>query len=233
MNYIFIFLSDQKRKMKEERIQPLMKQSHPIMGSLVDGISFSGDLRVDVTNFIGHHGHNFTAEHCLTVAKEAKKLAGQYNEDEESAFQAGLLHDISAVFPAEERTLVAKKLGVDILPEEETFPLIIHQKLSAYMAQEIFAISNHAILNAIGCHTTLKVNATIIDKILFVADKIKWDQQGTPPYLKDILLALDSSLDAAAFCYLEYMWQRKSQLKVIHPWLREAYFDLGKELGKI
>ena len=101
------------------------------------------------------------------------------------------------------------------------------------MAKEVFAISNEVILNAVRCHTTLRANASRIDKILFVADKIKWDQQGIPPYLKDILLAIDSSLDEAAYCYLEYLWTSKNQLKVIHPWLREAYFDLKEKLGKI
>ena len=210
-----------------------MKQQHPIIEDLVNGIEFTGDLQVDITTFLKHHGHINTAGHCLAVAKETRELARKYAEDEEAGFQAGLLHDISIVFPAEERGIVAKRLDIDVLPEEEVFPLIIHQKLSAYMAKEIFVISNEAIVNAIGCHTTLKANATILDKILFAADKIKWDQQGIPPYLKDILLALDSSLDDAVFCYLEYMWQRKSQLRVIHPWLCEAYIDLGRKLGKL
>ena len=209
-----------------------MKQHDPIIDNLVNGIGFTGDLQFDVANFLRHHNHTDIAAHCLAVAKETRRLARAYNEDEEAGFQAGLLHDISVVFLAEERGEAAKRLDIEILPEEKVFPLIIHQKLSAYMAKEIFAISNHVIVNAVGCHTTLKANASIIDKSLFVADKIKWDQQGTPPYLKDILLALDSSLDEAAFCYLNYMWQKKSQLRVIHPWLREAYIDLGRKLGK-
>lgn len=210
-----------------------MKQSHPIIQDLIDGIQCSGDLQVDVLNFLKHHGHAVIAGHCLTVAEESRKLAYQYGEDGEAAFEAGLLHDVSVVFPAQERGIIAKKLDIEILPEEEIFPLIIHQKLSAYMASEIFAISNHSILEAVGCHTTLKENASTLDKILFVADKIRWDQQGAPPYLEALLSALESSLDEAAYCYLDYMWQKKSQLKVIHPWLYEAHQDLGKKLKKI
>jgi len=209
-----------------------MKQHPPIIQDLINQMKFSGDLQADVTNFLSYHHYTKTASHCLVVAREARMLAGKYGEDEEAAFQAGLLHDISAVIPAEKRVLAAKKLGIDVLPEEGLFPLIVHQKLSACLAKEIFAISNDAILNAIGCHTTLKTNASNIDKILFVADKIKWDQQGKPPYLKHILLAMDISLDEAAYSYLEYMWINKSQLKVIHPWLRQAFIELGGKLGK-
>ena len=196
-------------------------------------MEFTGNLQFDVTNFLGRHDYMATAIHCAAVADEAKKLARKYHEDEEASFQAGLLHDVSVVFPMEERVFTASELEIDVLPEEEIFPLIVHQKLSAYMAKEIFSISNPAIVSAVACHTTLKANASTLDKVLFVADKIKWDQQGSPPYLNDLLPTLDSSLDEAAFCYLDYMRQRKGQLKVIHPWLREAHTDLGKKLGKI
>ncbi len=209
-----------------------MTQPHIIFDNFTDGLKFTGNLQNDVVNFLTQNGHIKTAEHCLTVAKETKKLARKYNSDEEAGFQAGLLHDISAVFPAEERVLAARNMGIDVLPEEEAFPLIIHQKLSAYMAKDIFNISNHMVINAIGCHTTLKANASLVDKILFIVDKIKWDQKGAPPYLKDILLALNISLDEAVFCYLDYMWQNKNQLRVVHPWLRETHIDLSIKLGK-
>ena len=41
-------------------------------------------------------------------------------------------------------------------------------------------------LNAICCHTTLRKHATKMDLVLFVADKIEWDQNGTPPYLVEV-----------------------------------------------
>ncbi len=50
------------------------------------------------------------------------------------------------------------------------------------MAQEIFGVTDTLILNAVGCHTTLRAQPTTLDKVLFVADKLVWDQPGTPPY---------------------------------------------------
>ena len=84
-----------------------------------------------------------------------------------------------------------------------------------------------AILSAIGCHTTLRKDATLLDKVVFVADKIAWDQPGTPPYLDAIQAALNDSIDRAAFVYLDYLWQMRDTLRVIHPWLREAYEQLS------
>lgn len=40
---------------------------------------------------------------------------------------------------------------------------------------------------------------------------------------------LEKSLEHAAFVYISYLWERKDTLKVIHPWLEEAYWHL-KEL---
>jgi HD superfamily phosphohydrolase YqeK len=83
-------------------------------------------------------------------------------------------------------------------------------------------------LSAIGCHTTLKANASPLDKAVFVADKVKWDQPGDPPYGADLLAALDRSLDAAAWCYLDYLFRHKESLKVVHPWAWEAYVELSE-----
>jgi hypothetical protein len=70
-----------------------------------------------------------------------------------------------------------------------------------------------------------------MDKILFVADKIEWDQDGLPPYINEIQEAINISLELAAFTYLKYLLDDNSKLKVIHPWLTDAYKELKEELG--
>lgn len=37
---------------------------------------------------------------------------------------------------------------------------------------------------------------------------------------------LEKSLEHAAFIYISYLWDRKDTLKVLHPWLEEAYWQL-------
>lgn len=34
------------------------------------------------------------------------------------------------------------------------------------------------------------------------------------------------SLEHAAFAYISYLWDRKDTLKVLHPWLEDAYWQL-------
>ncbi|TMV43396.1 HD domain-containing protein [Paenibacillus mesophilus] len=186
----------------------------------------SGDLAADVRRFLESRGCPKTAEHCMAVGAEARSLAIRFGADPENAEIAGWLHDISAVYPNAERIRVARELGIEVLPEEETFPMIIHQKLSVEVARHVFGIELPDILDAIGCHTTLKSPSTLLDRVVFVADKISWDQTGTPPYLSELNAQLDKSLEHGAMAYIGFLWAQKDKLKVVHPWLADAYADM-------
>jgi HD superfamily phosphohydrolase YqeK len=87
-------------------------------------------------------------------------------------------------------------------------------------------VDDAAVLSAIACHTTLGEHATPLDKVVFLADKIAWDQPGTPPYLDDLEQALTVSLDAAVCVYLQTLWDRRDRLPVVHPWFAAAYAQL-------
>ena len=197
-----------------------------LLCQLLDGLNLTGDIGHDVPAFLNHHGRPKTAVHSAAVAAEARRIAGMVSVPGSLAELGGWLHDVSAVFPPAERLTAAKALGIELLPEEEAFPLIIHQKLSVVLARELFGVVDPGVLSAIGCHTTLRANATNLDKVVFIADKIAWDQPGVPPYREELLTALDRSLDEAAFFFLRYLWERRDTLKALHPWLREAYEQL-------
>ncbi|KAA0769499.1 HD domain-containing protein [Bacillus sp. AR2-1] len=186
----------------------------------------TGKIENDIKSFLLKYNKELTYKHSIQVAKEARKIAITYHVNEEKAAIAGYLHDISAIFPNEDRVAVAEEFGIEILQEEREFPMIIHQKLSKVIAKEIFKVDDEEILNAICCHTTLRKLATKMDLVLFVADKIEWDQNGAPPYLVEVKKELEKSLEHAAFAYISYLWDRKDTLKVIHPWLEDAYWQL-------
>ena len=56
-----------------------------------------------------------------------QKIAEKFHVDKEKAAIAGYLHDISGIFPNEERIAVAEEFGVAIVEAERKFPMIIHQ----------------------------------------------------------------------------------------------------------
>lgn len=190
----------------------------------INDFKATGNLEADVESFLVGFEHTFV--HMGQVAKKAVELARLFQGNESNVYQAAWLHDISTVIPNEQRVSVAQALGIELLSEEISFPMIIHQKLSLVIARDYFGIQDNDILSAITCHTTLKKGASLSDKIVFVADKIAWDQEGQPPYIKDIEAALDDSINAASLVYLNFLWEQRESLKVLHPWVSEARADL-------
>jgi predicted HD superfamily hydrolase involved in NAD metabolism len=199
---------------------------HTSLAHLIADIQLTGDVAHDVPVFLKHNGRPDTAAHCGAVAAESHRIAALVGADVDAAETAGWLHDVSVIFPSEQRAAIAEQLGIEVLPEEAIFPMIIHQKLSAVLAREIFQIEDAAILSAVGCHTTLKPGARLLDKVLFVADKLAWDQPGYAPFHNDMHAALGRSLDQAALVYLSYLWEQRAKLRVLHPWAQAAYDEL-------
>jgi predicted HD superfamily hydrolase involved in NAD metabolism len=197
---------------------------------LVQEFHFSGSIPQDVAAFLNHHNHPKTAVHAKQVADTAARLARRFGVNPESAALAGWLHDISAVFPNKKRLKAAQKLGLEILPEEVSVPLLLHQKISTVMAKQLFHVEDQEVLNAIGCHTTLKSQPSQMDLVLFVADKLTWDQKGTPPYANQMQEALSRSLEEAAWVYQDYL-MHSGKIKIIHSWMRASHQELQQKFG--
>ena len=204
--------------MVDHRLQPYFRQSY-----------LTGNLELDVTAVLTHHHLPKVAAHVARVAREAGQLATRFGIDPEQAETAAWLHDISAVVPNNVRVELCATFGVPVLPGEAGFPMILHQKLSAVVAQEVFGVTETAVLSAIGCHTTLKAGASLLDKIVFIADKIQWDQPGEPPYLAELNEAISHSIDDACRVYLNYLWQMRDSLRYVHPWFLAAHDEFGSK----
>jgi predicted HD superfamily hydrolase involved in NAD metabolism len=198
---------------------------HPLLPELLEDFSFSGNLPQDAYNFLIHHNCPNTAAHSHSVAETAVQLADRFDIDRQKAETAGWLHDISAVYPNLQRVRVSEQLGLEILPEEREVPLLLHQKISAVIAAELFGIRDKGVLQAIRCHTTLKAKPRQLDLVLFVADKLAWDQRGEPPFKSAMESALEASLEAAAWAYLDFL-MNSGKIQIAHPWMLEACQEL-------
>ena len=182
-------------------------------------------LKNEIKQYLVSKNCEKTYYHCMEVGEYAYQLGEKYLTSPEKVSIAGYLHDISAIYPNNQRISVAQKYGIELNEAEMAFPMIIHQKISKSIAKMDFGIEDNEILSAIECHTTLKKNYSDIDLVLFVADKIKWDQEGKPPYLDGLLQDLNCSLENAAYFYIDYIL--KHDIKVVHPWLWDAYNQLN------
>lgn len=198
----------------------------PLLSSLTAGLSLTGQIEQDVPLLLIQHILPATARHCAAVAAEAGRLARCFGLDPVAACTAGWLHDVSAVIGTDWLEAAAE-LGVEILPAELIYPNLLHQKISAVLAHQVFGVTDPAILAAIGCHTTLRPGASRLDMVVFVADKLAWDQPGQPPYILEMRSALEQSLEQGAWVYLNYLWERREQLVILHPWAEAAWRELA------
>ncbi len=201
-----------------------------VLSELMAGIKATSDIQKDVVELFNFHRHQDIAEHTIKVAYEAKKLACKFGVDEHKAFVAGCLHDLGNLFSDDEKITTCNKLGINILPEEYIAPFLLHAKISKVMAMEMFSVEDKDILSAIECHPTLKRNAGILDMVLFVADKISWDNTHKQFFIEDISNGLEKSLERGAFAYLKYLYINREDMKVFHSWTLEAYNDLLAKL---
>lgn len=73
----------------------------------------------------------------------------------------------------------------------------------------------------LNCHTTLKKNPSVHDMVLFLVDKLSWDQNGTPPFFDVVTSALEISLAHASLAYINFVLDNGMVLSP-HRWLVDA-----------
>ncbi len=190
-------------------------------------VALSGDLQTDVSNFLAANGKQDTANHCISVAKISREIAARFGLDEELAASSALLHDIANVIEPQDMLKYAIDNNWQICEAERKYPFLLHQRLSAALAEDIFSIDNQVVLSAIECHTTLKASPSDYDLVLFLSDKLAWDQAGTPPFSELVSSALDHSLDHAALVYINFVLDNGMILSP-HDWLLDARNWLGQ-----
>lgn len=181
--------------------------------------------------YLSNHKEN-TLRHVKEVADTAVWLAEIYDLDSEKVKLAALLHDISAIMTPQDMYELAKMRGLEIDAAEEKYHFLLHQRISRIIAQEDYSIKDSDILDAIECHTTLKKKASMYDKIIFIADKISWDQKGVPPYYDILKDKVVESLDEACYFYINYQFEN-NLLLMPHQWIRDAYEELRNAFDKL
>lgn len=111
-------------------------------------------------------------EHSIRVAEETKTLAKYYGVNEENAYIAGLLHDIAKEYNEEENKYWVDKYNLDKRLLDKKNSKICHAEIGAVVAKELYQV-NDEICQAIKYHTIGNIDMNMLDKIIFIADKIE------------------------------------------------------------
>lgn len=169
--------------------------------------------------------------HTIKVCETGIEIAKKYGIDQNKVEISCYLHDISAIIPKDAYILLCESNGIKVLDCERKIPGLLHQKVSRLIAEQIFNIIDYEILHAIESHTTLRDKPTGIDMVVFIADKISWDQEGIPPYFERISEAIKESLEKACLEHINYRLENRVGL-IPHPMLTQAKESLDKVLNK-
>lgn len=119
-------------------------------------------------------------EHTLGVAYTSACLAMRYGCDMQQAELAGLLHDCAKCIPNKEKLSMCDKRKIAYSKVEKKNPELLHAKLGAVVAKEVYKVKDAEILSAIECHTTGKPAMNLLEKILFVADYMEPNRNKAP-----------------------------------------------------
>ena len=171
--------------------------------------------------------------HSLGVAKKAIELAKIYGVQEEIAKKVGIAHDIAKEMTDEEMIEYAKANNIRIDEIETVKPSLLHGKIGADIAAKKFGFTQDMI-NAIKWHTTGRENMSMLEKIIYVADKTEEIRKGTRFNLeKSRELSTQNIDETLIFLMNEFITYNVKNEWLIHPETIKARNDLLLNEGKI
>ncbi len=171
--------------------------------------------------------------HSVGVAKKAVELAKIYGVDEEIAKKIGIAHDVAKEMTDEEMIEYAKANNIRIDEIETVKPSLLHGKIGADIAAKKFGFTQDMI-NAIKWHTTGRENMSMLEKIIYVADKTEENRKGTRFNLeKSRELSTQNIDETLIFLMNEFITYNVKNEWLIHPETIKARNDLLLNEGKI
>ena len=168
---------------------------------------------------------DYRYNHSLCVAEEAKRLAILYQEDPDKAYFAGLLHDITKNFSAEQHLNIFSKFDIILTDIEKQSDKLWHSISGSVYVKNILNVSDDEIVSAIRYHTTGKSGMTAFEKLIFLADFTSADR--VYPDVEVMRKLVDVCPDYAMLYALKYtIRDLLGKGKAVHPDTLGAYNEL-------
>lgn len=182
-----------------------------------------GELNDHVKVYLESFQRQDIYEHTLEVVDQVKCLHRDFDFDLDKCTVSAYLHDLGRVVPKKEMVYFCQSFGYLPLKGELYAPDLLHQVASKIIACEIFGIEDVEVLEAVACHTTLKMNPNQTEMILFLADKLSWNEDRFAYLKAKMRRGLEDSMEEGIFQYFEDMHKKREQLGYYHKLSQEAY----------
>lgn len=111
-------------------------------------------------------------KHTQGVMETAVILAERFGADPRKADLAAILHDVAKYWPVNEMEKVIRDNGLnqDLLLHDKQ---LWHSEVGAFVAERDYGVTDSEVLNAIKWHTSGRVNMSLLDKVVCLADYIE------------------------------------------------------------
>lgn len=168
--------------------------------------------------------------HCVSTMKTARKLAKRYEQEEEIVMLTALAHDIAKEMTEEEFLAYSKENNVKLEEIDLLAPAILHAKIGADIVKKKYGFTKE-MQEAIYYHTTGRANMTMLDKIVFLADKSEDRRQGPDADKLRELIEIEG-LEKAILWDIDYYSIPRTieKRRAIHPYSIEARNDIITKL---
>lgn len=112
-------------------------------------------------------------EHSVNTSKVARRLAIKYNYNADKAEVSGLLHDCAKDLDCKSLEKMVLKYSIELDEIIQKIPKLLHPLVGAAIAKKEFNIQDPVILKAIKAHSTGAAQMSLLDKIIYLSDKIE------------------------------------------------------------
>ena len=150
-------------------------------------------------------------DHVYRVVRGARRLAALYGVDEGRIELAALGHDLARAMSRRELLEAAQAFGLDPNEVERTEPILLHGPLSARIMASHYRIDDPEVLAAARHHTTARPGMALIEKLLFLADKIEPGKVREHPALAEVRRLARHDPDEAILRYLDLNLARAAE----------------------
>lgn len=147
-------------------------------------------------------------DHVYRVVEESRRLGQAHDVNEDRVLIAALGHDLYRSHVDAKLLAEAEVAGLEIASVERSQPILLHGPLGALAMANKFAVSDEDVLAAARHHTTARPGMSLLEKIIFVADKVEPQKASSVPAFVDAKAVADRDLDAAIRLILDHLIER-------------------------
>jgi nicotinate-nucleotide adenylyltransferase len=159
------------------------------------------------------------------VALLSADLAERFGLDSDTAYTAGITHDMCKALDTGTMSALACSDGRPVSADELAKPSLLHGRAAAMWLPSRFGITDSEIIEAVRYHTTGYAGCGPLTKIVYIADKIEFRRATVDPALRRLAMAAASPRDLDALFI--------AIVRGTVQWLRERDYSVSTETLRI